>query len=161
VLWPVHPRDLTAFVHWLTLTHARRWHRFHNSEGTGAVYQGRFKAIPVQGDCHFYTLVRYVERNPVRAGLVARAEEWDWSSASVRPFEAVRLSPWPLERPVDWIDTVNGLERAEDLRYLRERVGRSLPVGDPDWCHAVLRFGSGESPKPTSTEVVAGDTVAE
>ena len=64
----------------------------------GHVYQGRFKAIPVQSDTHFLRLCRYVERNPLRAGLVARAEEWPWSSLrklrnARRP---VRLTPWPV-----------------------------------------------------------------
>jgi len=40
----------------------------------------RFKAFPIQQDEHLLTVLRYVERNPLRAGLVARAEDWLWSS---------------------------------------------------------------------------------
>ena len=57
-----------------------RWHAHFGSAGTGHLYQGRFKAFPVEDDEHFYTVTRYVERNALRAGLVDRAEEWRWSS---------------------------------------------------------------------------------
>jgi putative transposase len=43
-------------------------------------YQGRFKSFPVEKDDHFLTVCRYVERNALRADMVARAEQWRWSS---------------------------------------------------------------------------------
>jgi hypothetical protein len=45
------------------------------------LYQGRFKSFPVQADDHLYAVLRYVERNALRAGLVQRAQDWRWSSA--------------------------------------------------------------------------------
>ncbi len=42
-----------------------RWHAHHKTQGTGHLYQGRFKAFAVQTDEHFYAAARYVERNPV------------------------------------------------------------------------------------------------
>ena len=48
----------------------------------GAVYQGRFKAIAVQRDAHFLAVCRYVEQNPVRAGLASSAKAWPWGSAA-------------------------------------------------------------------------------
>ena len=50
---------------------------------TGRVWQGRFFSCPLD-DEHLWTAVRYVERNPVRVGLVNRAEDWPWSSAAAR-----------------------------------------------------------------------------
>lgn len=47
---------------------------------TGHLWQGRFYSAVLDGP-HFWSAIRYVERNPVRAGLVARAEEYPWSSA--------------------------------------------------------------------------------
>jgi putative transposase len=41
--------------------------------GSGHVWQGRFKAFPIALDEHLLMVLRYVERNPLRAGLVARA----------------------------------------------------------------------------------------
>ena len=46
----------------------------------GHLFQGRFKAILVDRDAYLLSLCRYVERNPVVAGLVARAVDWPWSS---------------------------------------------------------------------------------
>ena len=46
----------------------------------GHVYQGRFKSFPIAADEHLLAVLRYVDRNPLRAGLVRRAEEWRWGS---------------------------------------------------------------------------------
>ncbi len=63
---------------------------------TGHLFQGRFKAILVDRDSYLLALCRYVERNPVAAGLVAAAGDWAWSS-----FRAhVGLEPTP-----PWLDT--------------------------------------------------------
>jgi len=80
VVWPRNDGELSTWAQWLTVTHVRRWHAHHHSAGTGPVYQGRFKSFPVQEDHHYFTVCRYVERNPLRANLVARAEHWRWSS---------------------------------------------------------------------------------
>jgi putative transposase len=80
VLWPRRDGELTDFLRWLTHTHTMRWHAHFHTAGSGHLDQGRFKAFPVQTDDHFYSVVRSVERNPLRAGLVSRAEEWRWSS---------------------------------------------------------------------------------
>ena len=66
VVWPEHDGDLSVYAQWLTVTHVRRWHAHHHTEGTGPVYQGRFRSFPVQADDHFFTLCRYVERNALR-----------------------------------------------------------------------------------------------
>ena len=63
VVWPVGDGDLSRFMRLLTLTHTQRWHAHRRSAGTGHLYQGRFKSFPVQGDGHFSTVCRYVERN--------------------------------------------------------------------------------------------------
>src|SRR3989442_8959181 len=78
VLWPRGEGDLSRFMSWLTLTHTQRWHAFHQSVGTGHLYQGRFKSFVVQADDHLLTVCRYVERNALRAKLVERAEDWRW-----------------------------------------------------------------------------------
>lgn len=55
--------------------------RFNQRHGlVGHLFQGRYKAIPVDRDAYLLALCSYVERNPVAAGLVAAAEHWVWSS---------------------------------------------------------------------------------
>jgi len=143
VLWPRADGDLTKYVGWASHTHACRWHRVHETRGTGPVYQGRFKAIPVEIGIHLLTVIRYVERNPVRAGLVARAEDWPWSSASdltgtCRPA----LHAWPMPRPPQWLDLVNEPEPALALAALRECVTHSAPYGTDAWrAETVTRLG--------------------
>jgi len=105
VLWPREDGDLSRFVGWASLTHTRRWHAHRRSEGTGHLYQGRFKSFLVESDEHLWTVCRYVERNALRAGLCQRAEQWRWSSLwrFVCGDEAARklLSEWPVPRPGD------------------------------------------------------------
>ena len=58
--------------------YTQRLNRRHGR--VGHVFQGRYAAILVERDSHLLELARYVVRNPVRAGLVDRAEAWPWSS---------------------------------------------------------------------------------
>src|SRR6266404_7171415 len=76
VLWPRHDGDLSEFLRWLTVTHTQRWHAHRHTAGTGPLYQGRFKSFPVQADEHLLAVCRYVERNPLRACLVRKAQDW-------------------------------------------------------------------------------------
>jgi REP-associated tyrosine transposase len=75
VVCPGDDRALSAFGHWLTLTHTHRWRASRGTTGQGPIYQGRFKAFPVESDSHFVTVCRYVERNALTASLVERAED--------------------------------------------------------------------------------------
>jgi REP element-mobilizing transposase RayT len=86
VLWPKKDRDPSHFMRWLTVTHAQRWHACRHTQGTGPLYQGRFKSFAIAEDDHLFTVLRYVERNPVRAGLVSRGAKWRWSSLGQRAF---------------------------------------------------------------------------
>ena len=112
VLGPTQTDDLSKFMHRLTVLHSMRWHRFRGTTGTGPVYQGRFRAYPIRDETQFVFVCRYVERNPLRADLVARAEQWQWSSLGRdrRICDLSLLSPWPIPRPTAWVDVVNGLE---------------------------------------------------
>ena len=67
VLYPKRDGELTAFMRWLTLTHAQRWKHAHAAVGHGHLYQGRFKSFPIEQDEHLLSVLRYVERNPLRA----------------------------------------------------------------------------------------------
>jgi putative transposase len=94
-------------MHWLTMTHAKRWPTAKGSVGTGPVYQNRYYAVPVQTDHHLLAVLRYVERNPLRGSLVERAEDWRWSSLWQRcnSCHPAALSPWPIPQPEHWIET--------------------------------------------------------
>jgi len=137
VLWPARDRLLSEYVGWASLTHAARWHRVHGSRGLGPVYQGRFRAVPVEAGEHLLTVLRYVERNPVRAGLVPRAEAWPYSSASDEPLpDRPAVHPSPTVRPADWLAIVNEPETAVALDRLRHCVETCAPFGNDAWAAA-------------------------
>ena len=122
---------LSRFMHWLTTTHARRWRIVRKSAGYGAVYQGRFRAVPVTSDDHFLCVCRYVERNALRASIVERAQEWQWSSLWRRcgNGDARWLADWPVQEPADWLELVNAnqtLAEIESCRRAQKRRGRGL-----------------------------------
>jgi putative transposase len=133
VLTPLVDDALSRFMHWLTTTHARRWQEFHSLAGLGAVYQGRFKSIPIGPERHFLWVCRYVERNPLRAGLVERAEDWPSSSLSHNGNRRVTLAVWPTGRPVDWIAQVNRPQTEAELCDFRNAMRTGQPFGDDDW----------------------------
>jgi len=132
VLWPREDGELSTFMQWLLTSHVRRHHSRY--ETSGHVWQGRFKAFPIQSDEHLLTVLRYVERNPLRAGLVERAEDWPWSSLIWRQAGGpVRLDEGPTELPQSWVQRVNAAESEEDLKALRRCVHRGTPFGSPTW----------------------------
>jgi putative transposase len=62
VLWPERDGDLSRFMQRMANIHTQRWQRAKLRVGYGHLYQGRFKSFPLDGDEHFYSVVRYVER---------------------------------------------------------------------------------------------------
>ncbi len=98
----------------------------------------RYKAIPVQSDEHLLTAIRYVERNPVRAGLVERAQNWHWSSVWERwkNSDPALLATWPLPVPNDRLTTLNEGQNHVHLSAMREAVRLNMPVGDDGWRRA-------------------------
>ena len=151
VLWPQNDGDLSASMHWLTMTHTMRWHRVHGSLGTGPLYQGRFKSFLVDTDEHFLTVCRYVERNALRANLVERAEDWNWSGLWHRQHPGHRdgISGWPVAPPSNWIDHVNEPQTEAEVEALRRSLRRGIPFGSEAWQHATAgRLGIDLAPRP-------------
>lgn len=131
---PTAPGALSAFMHRLTTTHARLWHHTKGTTGEGAVYQGRFAAIPIQCDRHFLIVCRYVERNALRASLVTLAEDWPWCSLWRRTHEGPGwLATWPVERPASWTREVNTHQTLGELEALRKATRLGRPFGDKSW----------------------------
>jgi putative transposase len=139
VLWPQRGVEISAFMRWFMNAHVRRYHRFGELWGTGHLYQGRFKAFPIQTDHHLLTVLRYVEANPLRAHLVPRAEAWKWSSLTRETCLDGRLiiTPSPVRRPDSWTDIVNEKLPMAAYDSLRTAAQRQIPFGDPDWIRFV------------------------
>jgi putative transposase len=132
-LWPYADNDLSRWMQWLLTAHVRRYH--HHYASSGHVWQGRFKAFPIQSDRHLLTVLRYIERNPVRAGLVTRADEWTWSSFQERCGLSSRqlLHPCPYPIAGSWRSLVNEPLTVEELIRIRQSVNRERPFGEVSW----------------------------
>ena len=124
--------DISRWMHWLLTTFSSHHHGLYGS--CGRLWQGRFKAFPIEQDDHLLTVMRYVERNALRSGLVQRAEDWEWSSLAWRHrCRGHLLSTPPVALPRDWCDRVNSAQTVEELAALRECVNRQRPFGDQAW----------------------------
>lgn len=133
VLRPHDDGDLGRWMQWLMTSHVRRYHRHYRSEGH--VWQGRYKAFPIQADDHLLTVLRYVERNPLRAGLVDRAEQWRWSSLSLRsqrPPPTI-VSPSPVKLPRNWVAQVNRPQTEAEVAAVKRSLERGTPLGNAVW----------------------------
>jgi putative transposase len=154
VVRPEADDQLSTFFRRLSVTHTMRWHAHYHTGGTGHLYQGRFKSFPVQGDEHLLTAMRYVERNPVRAGLADRAEAWRWSSAAARLPMAASAYPWLTlpgdpEIPSTWLRWVNEPQTEAELKALRHCIQRGCPFGEDAWARSsAVRLGLQRTRRP-------------
>lgn len=153
VLYPRADGDLTEFMAWLTLTHTQRWHAYHGTAGSGHLYQGRYKSFLCEDDAHFLTVARYVERNPKRAELVMKAEDWQWSSAWRRQHGSSEqkklLDEWPVPMPRNYLAFLNEPQTAAELESIRTAIQRGNPFGSMDWVERAIReFGLEATVRP-------------
>ena len=94
----------------------------------GYLWQGRFASF-VMDESYLLAAARYVELNPVRAGLAADAAEWRWSSAKShllgRDDRLVRVAPM-LAMVADWHGLLNSAIREEELRDIESMVAPAV-----------------------------------
>ena len=140
VVWPVDGSQISAYMQVVMNAHIRDLQRRHGTAGTGHIYQGRYKNSAIVTDRYFLNVCRYVEANPMCAGLVRRAEDWEWSSL-VRsgPLDDLNiLSPWPVARPVNWRDAVNRPQSNRAIREIEKQIRRQRRSGR---CLSASRMG--------------------
>lgn len=140
VLKPFGDGDLSTFLGIVSMVHAKRWHAFRGSTGSGHLYQDRFRSFPVQEDRYFLTLARYVEGNALRSGLVPRAEKWPWSSLWQRLYGGggPKLAAWPLPEPDNYLDWVNEQIPNQD-ENIPNSMAHGIPFGESSWRENVAR----------------------
>jgi putative transposase len=139
-LRPSADGELSALMRWLTNTHTQRYHAHYHTAGTGHIYQGRFKSFPVEATPDaLLPVLRYVQRNALRANLAERADAWRWGSlwrrvnAGLGGADGPRLSDWPIGTPSDWLELVNAPQTESELTALRQALRRGTPFGSPAW----------------------------
>jgi REP-associated tyrosine transposase len=141
VLWPYKGADLPHFMQMLMNLHIRRYLRHYPPASPGHIYQGRYKNSIVEPGASVLAVARYVEANALSAGLVPRAEEYRWSSASVHALEDEMpiLSEWPVAKPKEWLALLNLRTPAEQLRRIQQSAARGAPYGSPAWVDEVVK----------------------
>jgi putative transposase len=142
-------RDISRWMHWLLTTHASRFQMKRDT--TGRVWQGRFKAFPIEQDSHLLAVMRYVERNALRGGLVGRAREWRWGSLAWRLGRGGHnlLSTPPVRLPPDWEEYVDAPQTAAEVEAIRVCVNRQRPYGGESWvCETAPTLGLEFSLRP-------------
>ena len=116
--------------------HMRYAQRINRARGwKGHLWQGRFFSSPLD-EAYLWAAVRYVERNPVRAGMIERAEDYRWSSAAAhcgkRSDSLLKLaSGWGKQfaQMEGWSDWLSAGDGTEEIQLLRRNVEKGLPCG--------------------------------
>jgi putative transposase len=141
VLWPYAGKDLSAYMQWLMNAHIQRYLKHYPPASPGHIYQGRYTNSLVQSDRHLLVVMRYVEANPRAAGLVARAEDYEWSSLFRRAKEPSRpkLTDGPVPRPADWLRFVNTPMSSTEVDKIQRAARRGAPFGDDTWVESVVQ----------------------
>ena len=105
--------------------------RFHKR--SGHLWQGRFHSCALD-EGHFWTAMRYVEQNPVRAGMARKAWEYAWSSGPAHVSKEAQddlldLASWQevMDGP-DWRKLVGRRVRKEERAFLRKNTYRGWPL---------------------------------
>ena len=142
----------------LTGMHTMRWHAHHHTGGIGHLYQGRFNSFPIQDDEHLLTVIRYVDRNPVRANLIAKDEEWRWGSAWARSQKAAE-HPWlrsPSSPPIprQWRAWVNKPQSQSEVDARRNCIRRGCPFIEA--AHSEATRGPGAASRDSAWRALCG-----
>lgn len=97
----------------------------------------------MQDDTYFLTLLKYVERNPVRARLAKKCADWKWGSAWRRVHgsskERSLLDESPVSLPRNYEQWINMLDIEKDLNILRDSVQKGRPFGTSSWVDRMVQ----------------------
>ena len=148
--------NLSALMHRINFIYCQSFNQRHDRRGH--VLEGRFKAIHVDSDSYLLEVCRYVDLNPVRAGLVAAPAQWPWSSfrahtgivpppywlATAELHDALSGSPAETDSEVeaanrryaDWVNA--GL----DVRLWKDSLRRGLYLGDEAFIERIRQAGA-------------------
>jgi putative transposase len=158
LLRPEPGQKISRVLQSLTVAHTWRYHRRHRT--SGHVWQGRFKSPVIQDDRHLLVVLRYIEANPLRAGIVTDPADYRWSSYRCHGMgeDDALLSGFPewdelggteAERRRRWRLKVRGAQPAAELEAVRRSLSGGQPFGAPGWSEATAkRLNLHREPRP-------------
>jgi len=133
---PHQPEAMSQLLKQAHGRYASYWNAKQSS--TGHVWQGRFYSCPLD-EMHLWTALRYVELNPVRAGMVTSAEEWKWSSAAAHcglapPSPMLEMERWQKRwTDREWRQFIAEAESAAEISALRHCTHTGRPLGTEEF----------------------------
>jgi putative transposase len=122
--------------------YAAYWNAVHHS--SGHVWQGRFYSCPLD-ESHLWKALRYTQLNPVRAGLVAKAERWEWSSAAahcgvLQPDACLATELWQAcWSACNWRTFLATGETESELTTIRQCTHTGRPLGTQEFVGSLER----------------------
>lgn len=143
---PAAAESMASWMQAVGRSYVRYFNDRHGRSGT--LWEGRYKSTLIQTDSYFLTCMAYIDLNPVRAGMVAEARDFLWSShghyAGLRVDRLLTPHPlyWalgntPFAREAAYAEMVHGgVSRAEQQR-LTEATLHGWAVGDADFVEAL------------------------
>jgi putative transposase len=149
--------------------YASYWNAHQSS--SGHVWQGRFYSCPLD-EPHLWAGLRYVELNPVRAGMVATAEHWKWSSATAHcgasPDPMLEMDRWRKRWTVaEWREFLDVSASEAEVSVLRHSTHTGRPLGSPGFVATLeertrrpLAPRKGGRPKKPATDGRPGRLIA-
>ncbi|MFO9112532.1 transposase [Legionella pneumophila serogroup 1] len=117
--------NLSKGMRYLNGVYTQKFNKSHKR--IGHVLQGRYKSILVEKDSYLLELSRYIVLNPVRAGMVEKADEWSWSSYLATSGRV----PIPSWLTVDWLLSSFGSIKSEALINYGQFVDAGLSKKSP------------------------------
>ena len=166
------PRRPEALAQALKQAHgcyAAYWNARQSS--SGHVWQGRFYSCPLD-EVHLWRALRYVELNPVRAGMVATAERWRWSSAGTHcgatgPDAMLEMERWRKRwAAAEWAAFLGMAETPTEISEIRRSTYTGRPLGTEEFVAALEESTqrplaarkAGRPKKPAGDSAQAGRT---
>src|SRR5579862_2991483 len=140
LVMPCRPDSLGPGAQEYSGRYATYWNATHQS--SGHVWQGRFYSCPLD-DAHLWMALRYTERNPVRAGLVTAAQDWEWSSAPAHCGTSdaeprLDMAAWSKRwSRATWREYLRYDENEADLHAIRTSTHTGRPLGSGEFVRAL------------------------
>ena len=135
----VVPKTSDSLAKAIGQTHLRYTRMVNSREGwTGYLWEGRFKSY-VLDESHLYAAVRYVEQNPLKAGLVEKAEDYPWSSARAHVHKTLDLilsDCFLMSEIVNW-DSFLQIGSDEESKLFKRHLRTGRPLGEPGFVNRV------------------------
>ncbi|MFH1878067.1 MAG: transposase, partial [Candidatus Omnitrophota bacterium] len=141
------PRENESMAKVFSSAHMR-YSQYYNKKlkANGHLWQGRFYSCVLEHE-HINSAVRYVERNPVRAGLVKKAWKWEWSSAAFHAGETgksvVELSDMAEImnlKGIDWKEYVTDKDDPQEMDEIRKCTMLGRPWGGSGFTKALSKI---------------------